>query len=126
MQAPIAWHQLHSRDAERAMLVYGELFGWVHTETLDVADLEGGYRLFAFDRGGEPAGAVANTARWPGVHTHWQFYFPVPDLDAAVDRVRALGGKAFDPVAVPACGFRLAACDDPQGAAFGLLERMSP
>ena len=41
----------------------------------------------------------ANTARWPGVHTHWLFYFPVADLEASLTLVRAKGGKALSPVA---------------------------
>ncbi len=119
--APVAWHQLHSRDAEGAWAMYSELFGWVHTETLDVPDPEGGHRLFAFSEAGDAVGSVGNTARWQGVHTHWMFYFPVADIEATVARVRALGGQARDPITLPS-GSRLAPCDDPQGAAFGLIQ----
>lgn len=121
-EAPVAWHQLHTRSAARAAQVYSELFGWVHTQTVDVADPEGGHRLFAFAADQPPVAAIANTARWPGVHTHWLFYFAITDLDAAVARVRALGGTALDPTPMPGQPFRLTACEDPQGAAFGLLE----
>jgi hypothetical protein len=119
---PIAWHQLHTRDAERAWQVYSELFGWVHTETLDVPDPVGGYRLFAWSDAGKSMGSIGNTGRRDGVHPHWLFYLPIADIDAAVDRVRSLGGKAMDPITLPD-GSRLAACDDPQGAAFGLARR---
>lgn len=120
-QAPVAWHQLHTTDAERAMGLYAELCGWVHTQTVDVPEPKGGHRLFAYREGQAPVGAIANTARWPGVHAHWLFHFPVPDLDAAVSRVRALGGTALDPISLPDLQLRLAACEDPQGAAFGLV-----
>jgi predicted enzyme related to lactoylglutathione lyase len=69
-------------------------------------------------------GAIANTARRAGVHTHWMFCFALDrhdDVEAAVARVRALGGTAFDPVALPD-GRRLAACEDAQGGAFGVME----
>lgn len=56
----------------------------------------------------------------PEVHTHWLF-FSVPSLDVAVGRVREHGGLVIGPMELPG-GARVAACDDPQGAAFGLIE----
>lgn len=122
---PVAWHQLHTIDVERALPTYVELAGWRDAGTIDVADPEGGHRLFAFSDDGDddaPAGSIANTARWPGVHPHWLFYFAVEDADATIDRVRAHGGTARAPLLLPT-GQRLAACEDPQGAAFGVLDR---
>jgi uncharacterized protein len=119
---PVRWHQLHTRDVGRAWTAYRELFGWAAKGIIDVADPEGGHRLFAWSGAGETAGSMANTARWPGVHTHWLFYFPVADVAAAVARVHALGGKAKDPIELPD-GTCLAACEDPQGAAFGVIRR---
>ncbi|MDB4927720.1 MAG: hypothetical protein JWM10_204 [Myxococcaceae bacterium] len=119
---PVVWHQLHTSDADGAWALYRELFGWARTETVDVPEPVGGYRLFAWNEAGASVGAMGNTARWPGVHPHWLFCLPVADLDAAAARVRALGGTAREPVALPG-GTRLAACEDPQGAAFGLAQR---
>ncbi len=118
---PMAWHQLHTRDADGAYAAYAELTGWHDAGTLEAADPEGGHHLFAWTDGGAPVGSVANTARWPGVHTHWLFHFPVADIDATLSRVRSLGGKAHDPFRFPN-GDRATACDDPQGAAFGLIQ----
>jgi predicted enzyme related to lactoylglutathione lyase len=56
------------------------------------------------------------------VHPHWLFNFGVPALEPAIEAVRAAGGSALDPITLPD-GKRVTACDDPQGAAFGLLER---
>jgi uncharacterized protein len=117
----IAWHQLHTRDAERAWALYSELFGWIGTETLDVPDPVGGHQLFAWRTGTGSIGSIGNTGRWPGVHAHWLFYFVVADIDAAVVRIRALGGAAMNPIAL-AAGRYLAACEDPEGAAFGLIQ----
>lgn len=121
-QSPIAWHQLHTRDADGAWALYQQIFGWVHKQTLEVPKLEGGYRSFAWHEAGAPVGAIANTARWPGVHTHWLFHLPVADIDAAVASVRMHGGTAMEPTTLPD-GMRIVACDDPQGAAFGLTQR---
>jgi uncharacterized protein len=120
-RSPVAWHQLHARDVARAWTFYSDLFGWSHTETADMPDLEGGHRIFAWEDGGRPVGSMANTARWPGVHVHWLFYFSVADLDDAVAKVRANGGNAQEAVVLPN-GSRIAPCEDPQGAAFGLLQ----
>jgi predicted enzyme related to lactoylglutathione lyase len=109
--APIGWPQLHTADLERSWSVYSELFG----------DPPGGFRLFSWSAGGPAVGGMGNTARWAGVHPHWLFHLPVGDVDAAIERVRACGGTARAPVALPD-GKRLAACEDPQGAAFGLVQ----
>lgn len=82
----------------------------------------GGYRLFSWSPDGAIVGGVGNTARRAGVHAHWMFCFPVAELDAAAERVRTLGGTAMAPVALPD-GRRVVGCEDPQGAAFGLVER---
>ncbi len=119
--SPVVWHQLHTRDVEGAWALYHELFGWALKQTLDVPDPVGGYRLFAWNESGTTVGAMGNTARWEGVHTHWLFYFPVADIDDAGARVRALGGSATEPFTLPG-GMRLMACEDPQGAAFGLAQ----
>lgn len=120
--SPVVWHQLHTRDADGAWALYRELFGWVHEGTFDFPSLEGGYRVFAPNEASAAVGAIANTARWSGVHMHWLYFLPVADLEAAVASVRAHGGTAMDTIALPS-GMRLAACEDPQGAAFGLAQR---
>lgn len=119
--SPVVWHQAHVRDLDRAWATYAALFGWADAGVIEAPDLEGGLQRFAWAEGGPAVGAVANTARRPGVHTHWLLHFPVDDLDGALERVRALGGKVIGPAELPGLG-RVAACDDPQGAAFGLVE----
>ena len=119
--SPIVWHQLHTRDVDGAWALYHQLFGWAHKQTLDAPEPAGGYRLFAWNEAGPTVGGMGNTARMPGVHTHWLFFLPVADLDQAAARVRALGGKTMEPFTLPA-GMRIIACEDPQGAAFGLAQ----
>ncbi len=63
-----------------------------------------------------------------GLHGHDDLrelvvYFAVADIDAAVARVRTLGGTAQDPgPAVPGFG-RFAECRCPQGVKFGVHQR---
>jgi len=65
---------------------------------------------------------MANTARAAGVHPHWLFYFSVADLEAAMAAARAHCGHAPASATVLANGDRLTACEDGQGAAFGLYQ----
>jgi predicted enzyme related to lactoylglutathione lyase len=120
--APIAWHQLHTQDADGAWALYHDLFGWAQKGRLDVPEMVGGLRLFAWNERSEAVGAIGNSARSPGVHTHWLFFLPVADLDRATESVRAHGGTAMTPFVMPS-GMRVAGCEDPQGAAFGLAQR---
>jgi hypothetical protein len=123
--SPVAWHHLATRDVERAWAVYADVFGWTATGTIDVPDPAGGYRMFGWDGDGKSAGTMANTARAAGVHVHWLYFFSVTGIDAVLARVRASGGRV--PMAATSLpnGDRVVACDDPQGAAFGLYEPAS-
>lgn len=47
-------------------------------------------------------------------------YFPIADMDAALDRVKALGGSVIHP------GTRWAICRDSEGSPFGLALNPGP
>jgi len=118
--AGVAWHQLNTADPARAATSYSALFGWSLAEELDLGPL-GRHRRLAF-RAGEPGvGLMSDIEGRPGVHPHWLFFFGVPSLGRAVERVRANGGQVVATLTLPN-GVRLAAFDDPQGAAFGVIE----
>ena len=53
----------------------------------------------------------------PGVPSHWQVFFGVPDLDAALGRVVELGGAVLQPAWDTGFG-RRAMVADPTGARF--------
>jgi uncharacterized protein len=111
----VVFHALHTPNAERAAQRYAELFGWVLTETRQP------FQHFAFEAGGPDAGVITDIAGRPEVHPHWMFFFAPASFEAALACVREHGGKVIGPIALPD-GRRVAACDDPQGAAFGLIE----
>ena len=115
-----AWQVLHTNDAARATADYCELFGWALTERVDLGQ-DGAMHPFAWGPGGASVGAIAGIAERPGVHPHWLFFFGVDDLELAITATRAAGGLALEPIVMPS-GQRFCACDDPQGAAFGLCE----
>jgi len=118
----IVWHELHTTDVEAAWTAY-EAFGWKRTESMDLGPKVGIYQMFTWASGTRSVGGMIATARAPEIHTHWIFYFDVANLDAAVARVGVLGGKTYSgPHRTPG-GDRVAACEDPQGAVFGLREQ---
>jgi predicted enzyme related to lactoylglutathione lyase len=93
------------RDASKAKAFYGELFGWsFQTTTGQNAWIE-----TSGVRGGLHDGDDANIV----------VYFNVADIEAAVRRVRELGGEAEDPGSSEEGG-RFSSCRDNQGVVFGL------
>jgi predicted enzyme related to lactoylglutathione lyase len=117
----VAWHLHTSRDEERAFALYGGLLGWTALERQDLGE-RGRHVTFAWNGRGASVGSACDMARRPHVHAQWLYFFPIGDLESGLARVRELGGLSLQPTTTPA-GHRVVACDDPQGAAFGLYER---
>ena len=113
----IGWHELNAGDGPAAFDFYSGLFGWTKTEAMPMGEL-GVYQLFA--AGGEAIGGMlTKMADCP--MPFWLFYFNVPSLDAALDRVKAGGGRLIvEPMQVPG-GSWIAQGFDPQGAIFALV-----
>ncbi|HWF72614.1 MAG TPA: VOC family protein [Solirubrobacteraceae bacterium] len=99
--------EIGAPDPERAQQFYGELLGWRFEDT---------------GRGARIAtGGISG-----GIHPDdpWvQIFYSVPDLDAAVARVRELGGEVDAEARSEGPGGRYAhSCRDDQGVPFGLHE----
>jgi len=119
----VLWHALNTVDVERAKTNYAQLFGWEFEAATDLGH-HGVIHPFAWRAGDPPVGSLSDLAERPGVHPHWLFFFKVAALDPALETVRAAGGAVIGPSTLPSGG-RVAVCDDPQGAAFALLESRS-
>jgi predicted enzyme related to lactoylglutathione lyase len=99
-------------DPERARRFWGGLLG-ADMEARDASEGEGWQT-----RAGGPTVGVHERGRGPG-DTFSLPYFEVSDLDAAVERVRDLGGSVVHP------GSRWAICKDSEGSPFGLAQQSS-
>jgi predicted enzyme related to lactoylglutathione lyase len=111
------WHELYADDGHAAFDFYSRAFGWEETGPSD-ADATGDYKVFGLD--GEDMGGILTRPDNMPVSS-WIFYFNVPAIDAATERVRAGGGMILDgPTEVPSGGWSLQ-CLDPQGAMFALF-----
>lgn len=117
-----SWHELMTTDAPAAMTFYTEVFGWQPGETMDMGPEMGKY--YMFNRSHGMIGGMMNKPKeLAHVPPNWGIYFRVPDINAAVQRIEAGGGKILNgPMEVPG-GDLVVNAMDPQGAAFSLHEK---
>jgi uncharacterized protein len=113
-----SWHELMTTDAPAAMTFYSEVFGWQPSDTMDMGPM-GKYHMF-----NRPHGMIGGMMNKPpalaDVPPNWQIYFLVPEINAAVERIKTNGGRILNgPIEVPGGDWVLNAMD-PQGAAFSL------
>lgn len=114
------WHELMSSDSKAAFDFYSALFGWEKTSDFDMGPEVGIYQMYG--QGGQPYGGMY-TSPDPALPPTWCCYIAVVDVDAAVSRVRELGGQVIQgPMEVPG-GDMIAQCLDPQGAMFAVHQR---
>jgi predicted enzyme related to lactoylglutathione lyase len=116
-----SWHELMTTDAEAAMSFYTGIFGWQRGDVMDMGPM-GKYYIFNRPHG-RIGGMMNKPPEMAQVPPNWAIYFRVPDLDAAVERIKASGGQILNgPMEVPD-GDRIVNAMDPQGAAFSLHAR---
>jgi uncharacterized protein len=113
-----SWHELMTTDAPAALKFYSEVFGWQPSEEMDMGPM-GKYHMF-----NRPHGMIGGMMNKPpemaNVPPFWLIYFRVPDIDVAVERIKANGGMITNgPMEVPG-GDWIVNAVDPQGAAFAL------
>jgi predicted enzyme related to lactoylglutathione lyase len=115
----LTMNELRTRDLESAGRFYGDVFGW-EVEPLE----QGGQVAYGSVKlnGRLVAGMLPMGDVFPAqLPAHWIPYFGVPDVDAAAQKARDLGGEALtEPMAVPSGRFVPLA--DPQGAPFMAFE----
>jgi predicted enzyme related to lactoylglutathione lyase len=114
----MCWHELATRDAERADGFYRSLFPYEQAQVGDGKNFD--YTVWKID-GHEIGGRLKMTAEWEGIPPHWTTYFAVANTDASVARVRELGGQLkHGPFDSP--HGRIAVVADPHGAIFSIIQ----
>ncbi len=113
----VGWRELMAGDAGKVIDFYVALFGWTKDEPFDMGPM-GKYYLFSA-QGVSTGGMMNKPAEVP--MAYWGYYFNVDGADAALERVKAAGGKPImGPMQVPT-GEWASTCFDNQGVYFGLL-----
>jgi predicted enzyme related to lactoylglutathione lyase len=112
MAGEIVHIEFPCEDVDRGQAFWSGLLGW----QFGASEMPGmDYRMA---RTSETSGAAV----WPSDERgHPNYYFDVPDIDAALSTVRELGGEAGDKSPVPTHGW-FAACKDSEGNAFHLWQ----
>ena len=101
--------EIGAPDADKARAFFADLFDWPFT-----AMNTGGW----FDSGDIKTGLHGQDDT-PAIVV----YFEVSDIEAAIAKVRGLGGTAENPTPDEPGFGRFSTCADPQGIRFGLRQR---
>jgi len=115
----MAWHQVNTRDPEKALEFYRSVFGWEE----DKVDT-GGADYWELSADGSSVGGLFRMGDdFPDdVPAHWIVYFAVEDCDAATQKAEEAGAtvraQPFDNEAG-----RFSVLQDPHGAAFALINQ---
>lgn len=112
------WYELITDAPDAAQEFYGTVMGWAFSKP--PGGLERDYRIFTTSDG-EGVGGVMRAPQDASFAPTWAVYFGVTDVDAASEKVTALGGGVeMQPQDIPGVG-RMAFVRDPQGAFFYLM-----
>lgn len=112
-----AWNELATRDAAQALAFYSGLFGWQKGDVMPMGDM-GDYQLL--EHHGEMIGAISPYIGEGGAPI-WTYYFLVPDIDVATDKINAGGGRLLHgPHQVPGDQWVVIGLD-PQNVMFALV-----
>tara|TARA_R110002073_G_scaffold19130_4_gene70173 strand:+ start:82 stop:1560 length:1479 start_codon:yes stop_codon:yes gene_type:complete len=112
------WYELMTQDPDAAQDFYGAVMGWTFAAMPGAPGND--YRIAS--AGSEPVAGVMRTQDHANsMPDMWFFYVGVSDVDAAAQKVKALGGRIdIEPTDIPNVG-RFAFVADPQGAQFYLM-----
>ena len=119
MPNTLVWNELMTPDLSAAREFYGAVFGWTGEPDAN------GYVTLAVD-GRRQAGMMGMDETMQGIPPNWGIYFHVEDVDAAMEKVKELGGNVLmGPIPAGEIG-RFAVVQDPQGAAFNVITFNGP
>ncbi|MCJ7726033.1 MAG: VOC family protein, partial [Acidimicrobiia bacterium] len=105
-------------DPDAAAAFYTKVFGWTHEESEMPS---GPYHIFT-DGDEFRAGMMAITPEMGEMPPSWSVYLAVADMEAAVARVRELGGRVEGEVMDIEGVGKMAVTADPTGAYFMMME----
>jgi hypothetical protein len=110
MQSDVSYVEIGAADAAKARAFLEQLFGWA-----------------SHPFGNDSDGWFQTPSMKVGVHGNdpnpgFLVFFGVPDLEAAMAKVRALGGEAATSIEESGFG-RFCICTDPQGMKFGIHQQ---
>ena len=115
------WYELMTTDIETAKAFYANVVDW--------GTRDAGFAYNLFTVGDAPVTGLMNLpedARRTGATPHWIGYVGVDDVDAAVDRIKQLGGAVHVPPRDVPNISRFSIIADPQMATLALVKGLKP
>ncbi len=112
------WNQAMSRDPEKALAFYSEVFGLTSTDMSSE-----GMHYYSLEVDGNTVGGLGGIPdEVPAeVPAHWEAFFAVEDTDAAVAKVQELGGSVRSPAEDTPFG-RMAQLTGSSGEPFSIID----
>ncbi len=115
-----AWNELATDDPEAAKVFYSDRFGWEKDGEMDMGPM-GKYEFLR--HGFMLGGLMKRPEQMPA--SLWTYYFRVPDIDTAVETIKAKGGQVIvGPQDIPGGEYVITGID-PEGALFALVGKRS-
>jgi uncharacterized protein len=109
----LVWNELASPDLEASTAFYSGLFGW------EISPFEGSPTPYLSIRNKGASNGGMRPLDPPGMPPHWLVYFGVEEIEAALAKVKELGGNVMaGPIDIQMA--KLGIAQDPQGAVFAL------
>jgi len=123
MGQPVVHFEVLGKDGEKLRAYYSQLFGWEIDASnpmgYGMVSREGNTNADGIGIGGGISGAMQGTEDYPG---HVTFYIEVPDVEEALAKAEALGGKRMmGPDEVPG-GPTIGLFTDPEGHLIGVVK----
>jgi predicted enzyme related to lactoylglutathione lyase len=110
------WNELATPDPTAASDFFAKIVGWTYPEKWPMGEA-GDYVII--NAGDARIGGMLKAP--PGGDTGWNFYFRVPDIEAAAERVKNAGGKILAGPRQTPNGQTTTVAADPGGVRFGLV-----
>jgi uncharacterized protein len=117
MGSPVVHFEIYGKDREKLAKFYGDLFGW---KLQSAPELQ--YVTIDTASGAGINGGFATNEEGPQII----FYVEVPDIQAALEKIEALGGKTVAPRMEIPNVVTFAQFSDPHGNVIGLTEAGGP
>lgn len=109
------WNELATPDQVAANAFYEAIVGWNYPDKMTMG--EAGDYVFVAAKDNTIGATMKQSEKQP---KGWTFFFRVPDIDVAVEKVKAGGGQVHaGPMEVPG-GDRVIVASDPDGVPFGV------
>ena len=112
----VHWTELHSQDIDKDLAFLKTVLGF----EVQSNDMPGGMKYHILQHGGKDRGG-AMQAMSKEAPSHWLSWVAVPDVDAALERVKQHGGQAFSDIMEMEGIGRMVPVADNTGGAFGII-----